>query len=256
EIPEYVNLKEKDTCTVCQDIISPTLQELITILTCWHFFHKKCINYWVVDLKLFCSNCRNEENTKNKTVENLINTEINIDNDENFGTITIIPTTLTMPMVFISNTLTTPIISIMPIASTASTIPTIPIPLALTTSLVSATFMIPAISFFTEPTSTESIYVEPTYAESIYNESTYTESIISVASTSLVLTVIRKDKNFQEIFKQLKTPVNNISEVISSSEDTSIVEKNNTTSSLVLLYNKANRNKKHTIYANQAEILS
>ncbi|CAG8850301.1 30207_t:CDS:1, partial [Racocetra persica] len=41
EIPKYVNLEEKDTCTVCQDIISPTLQESITILTCQHFFHKK-----------------------------------------------------------------------------------------------------------------------------------------------------------------------------------------------------------------------
>ncbi|CAG8824422.1 12917_t:CDS:2, partial [Racocetra persica] len=34
EISEYVNLEEKDTCTVCQDIISSTLQESITILTC------------------------------------------------------------------------------------------------------------------------------------------------------------------------------------------------------------------------------
>ncbi|CAG8484487.1 2044_t:CDS:1 [Racocetra persica] len=178
---------------------------------------------------------------------------MNIDNDENFDTNTIIPNTL-MPS----------ITSIMTIVSTASTTSTIPIPLALTTflaststtSLVSAISMVPAISSFTKSTSIESMYVEPIYVESIHNEFTYTESIILVASTSLVSTVIRKDKNFQGIFKQLKTPVDDISEVISSSKDTSIVEKNDTISGLVLLYNKANHNKEHATYANQAEILS
>ncbi|CAG8550875.1 3909_t:CDS:2, partial [Racocetra fulgida] len=109
----------------------------------------------------------------------------------------------------------------MPILSTASTTPTMLITPAIFTSTVSTIPL--ALTMFPESTSL-------------------------VSATSMVpITPV-----------QLKTPVNDddISEISSSEDDTKSVEKNDTTSGLALLYNKANRNKEYAMHTNQAKILS
>ncbi|CAG8735710.1 25920_t:CDS:1, partial [Dentiscutata erythropus] len=59
-IPESIDINENDKCCICLDFISPTLQRSVTILSCRHFFHKKCISNWTNSSGLFCPLCQNE----------------------------------------------------------------------------------------------------------------------------------------------------------------------------------------------------
>ncbi|CAG8697495.1 11587_t:CDS:1 [Racocetra fulgida] len=88
------NINNPDRCVFCQDIILSSLDELITILSCRHFFHYECIHnyhsYSNSELCPTCPICRAQSSTSGNHTETQIenssnnNQELNeINKDEN-----------------------------------------------------------------------------------------------------------------------------------------------------------------------------
>ena len=56
EVSDY-----SDTCIVCQECYSP--EDTVSILKCGHFFHKKCLDNWLLNYNCVCPFCRTTVNS-------------------------------------------------------------------------------------------------------------------------------------------------------------------------------------------------
>ncbi|CAG8751724.1 5912_t:CDS:1 [Dentiscutata erythropus] len=260
---------------ICLSKINPTFQHPIIILTCYHFFHAKCINRWASGSEYTCPICRNKD-LENTSKSESTNQQVNPNESTTANTSTSIeytpiePTTVntSTPMEYTPiepttvNTSTS--IEYTQIESTttniSTSIPSIlianPHDLTSTSDLAISTITSTNSSNPVSTIANPSSLAIPTIINSSNNSTSNfgnSTRFTLVTKPSSSTANLRKEKNFLEIFADLVTP-SEISRVSSSEGEE--VDSRNATISLVQLYNKAEHSQKRAILANHAEIWS